>query len=90
MQLCCYFQLSLQSMVGGSAASSFADDIIKWQKTLQNLEAVLNLWWEAQQKWIKLDDVSFIDCSSFCPIVRPFLLATIDEYSKCVYAMEVL
>lgn len=45
-------------MFGGSAASSFADDIIKWEKTLQNLEAVLVLWWEAQQKWIKLDDVS--------------------------------
>ena len=45
-------------MFGGSAASSFVDDIIKWQKTLQNLEAVLVLWWEVQQKWIKLDDVS--------------------------------
>ena len=45
-------------MLGGSAASSFADDIIKWQKTLQNLEAVLNLWWETQEKWVKLDDVS--------------------------------
>ena len=45
-------------MFGGSAASSFADDIIKWQKTLQNLEAVLVLWWEVQQKWMKLDDVS--------------------------------
>ena len=55
---CIILQLSLHSMLGGSAASSFADDIMKWQKTLQNLEAVLNLWWEAQQKWIKLDDVS--------------------------------
>eukprot|EP00794_Sanderia_malayensis_P011161 gene11161-12333_t len=49
-------QMSLQSMFGGSAASSFIDEIVKWQKTLQNLEAVLLLWWEVQRKWVKLDD----------------------------------
>ena len=44
-------------MLGGAAASSFTDDIVKWQKTLQNIESVLVAWWEVQEKWMKLDDV---------------------------------
>lgn len=51
-------QVSLQSMLNGSAAGSFADDIMKWQKRLQTIESVLSVWLEVQEKWIELEDVS--------------------------------
>ena len=51
-------QVSLQSMLCGSAAGSFSDDIMKWQKRLQTIEAVLTVWLEVQEKWIELEDVS--------------------------------
>lgn len=51
-------QVSLQSMLTGSAAGSFADDIMKWQKRLQTIESVLSVWLEVQEKWIELEDVS--------------------------------
>lgn len=47
-------------MLTGSAANSFADDIMKWQKRLQTIEAVLSVWLEVQDKWIELEDVSII------------------------------
>ncbi|XP_020627063.1 dynein beta chain, flagellar outer arm-like isoform X2 [Orbicella faveolata] len=50
-------QVSLQSMLSGSAAGSFADDIMKWQKRLQTIEAVLTVWLDVQEKWIELEDV---------------------------------
>lgn len=46
-------------MLSGSAAGSFADDIMKWQKRLQTIEAVLTVWLEVQEKWIELEDVIF-------------------------------
>lgn len=52
-----FVQVSLQSMLSGSAAGSFADDIMKWQKRLQTIEAVLSVWLEVQDKWIELEDV---------------------------------
>lgn len=45
-------------MLSGSAASSFADDIMKWQKRLQIIEGVLSVWLEVQAKWVELEDVS--------------------------------
>lgn len=45
-------------MLTGSAAGSFADDIMKWQKRLQTIESVLSVWLEVQEKWIELEDVS--------------------------------
>ena len=51
-------QVSLQSMLCGSAASSFTDEIHKWQKQLQTIEAVLTVWLEVQDKWVELEDVS--------------------------------
>ena len=53
-------QVSLQSMLSGSAAGSFADDIMKWQKRLQTIEAVLTVWLDVQEKWIELEDVSLL------------------------------
>lgn len=55
-----FAQVSLQSMLSGSAAGSFADDIVKWQKRLQTIEAVLTVWLEVQEKWIELEDVSLL------------------------------
>ena len=50
-------QVSLQSMLTGSAAGSFTDDILKWQKRLQTIEAVLTVWLDVQEKWVELEDV---------------------------------
>ena len=46
-------------MLCATAASSFTDDILKWQKQLQTVEAVLTVWLEVQDKWVELEDVSF-------------------------------
>eukprot|EP00795_Rhopilema_esculentum_P016198 gene16198-7569_t len=82
-------QLSLQSMLGGSAASSFADDIVKWQKTLQNLEAVLNLWWESQQKWIKLDDLyNGNECRVALPKETNFFASSSHEFRQILKLAE--
>lgn len=48
-------QVALQAMQ--SSAGSFLDDIIKWQKKLQQIEAVLVMWLEVQEKWIELEEV---------------------------------
>ena len=55
-------------MLTGSAAGSFADDIMKWQKRLQTIEAVLTVWLEVQEKWIELEDVRTGLCSLNCNI----------------------
>ncbi|EDO43526.1 predicted protein [Nematostella vectensis] len=44
-------------MLTGSAAGSFTDDIMKWQKRLQTIEAVLSVWLDVQEKWVELEDV---------------------------------
>ncbi|XP_052060514.1 uncharacterized protein LOC127700861 isoform X4 [Mytilus californianus] len=48
-------QVALQAMQ--SSAGSFLDDIIKWQKKLQQIEAVLVMWLEVQDKWIELEEI---------------------------------
>lgn len=63
-------QVSLQTMQGSSAAGSFLDEVLKWQKRLQTLEAVLTLWLEVQEKWIQLEEV---DLFSFN--IRPYHIA---------------
>jgi len=52
-------------MLNGSSAGSFADDIIKWQKRLQTIEAVLTVWLEVQEKWVELEDVSSVFVNLF-------------------------
>lgn len=64
-------QVSLQNMLNGSSAGSFADDIMKWQKRLQTIEAVLTVWLEVQEKWIELEDVSGIITS-----MKQYILAS--------------
>ena len=41
-------QTSLQSVVGTAAAASFTDELSKWQKQLQTIEAVLGVWLRVQ------------------------------------------
>lgn len=55
-------QVSLQAMQ--SSAGSFLDDIIKWQKKLQQIEAVLVMWLEVQDKWIELEEVLLMNMLS--------------------------
>ena len=44
-------------MQSSSAAGSFLDEVIKWQKRLQIIEAVLTKWLEVQEKWAELEEV---------------------------------
>ncbi len=50
-------QIALQAMQGSSAAGSFLDEVMKWQKRLQTIEAVLTTWLEVQDKWVELEEV---------------------------------
>ena len=52
-------QVSLQAMQSNSAAGSFLDEVVKWQKRLQTIEAVLSTWLEVQEKWVELEEVLF-------------------------------
>jgi len=46
-----------QAMQSNSAAGSFLDEVVKWQKRLQTIEAVLSTWLEVQEKWVELEEV---------------------------------
>ncbi|XP_056010102.1 uncharacterized protein LOC125667097 [Ostrea edulis] len=50
-------QVSLQAMHSNSLAGSFMDDVVKWQKRLQTIEAVLRTWLDVQELWIELEEV---------------------------------
>eukprot|EP00057_Strongylocentrotus_purpuratus_P006394 XP_011660868.1 PREDICTED: dynein beta chain, flagellar outer arm [Strongylocentrotus purpuratus] len=50
-------QVALQGMQSSSAAGSFLDEVTKWQKRLQTIEAVLTVWLEVQEKWVELEEV---------------------------------
>ncbi len=49
-------QVSLQAMQSSSAAGSFLDEVLKWQKRLQTIEAVVTAWLDVQEKWIELEE----------------------------------
>ena len=50
-------QLSLQNLEGTVAAASFSEDLSKWHKQLQTVEAVLRVWLQVQQLWVQLEEV---------------------------------
>ncbi|KAK6172547.1 hypothetical protein SNE40_016179 [Patella caerulea] len=50
-------QVSLQTMQSSSAAGSFLDEVMKWQKRLQTIEAVLTTWLDVQEKWVELEEI---------------------------------
>jgi len=41
-----------------SSATSFDDELSKWHKQLQTIEAVLITWLKVQQLWVQLEEVS--------------------------------
>lgn len=50
-----YTQTSLQSVMDTAAATSFTDDLQRWQKQLQTIEAVLEVWLRVQSLWTQLE-----------------------------------
>lgn len=50
-------QMSLQSLMGTISAASFSDDLNRWHKQLQTLEAVLGVWLQVQELWLQLKEV---------------------------------
>ncbi|ELU01784.1 hypothetical protein CAPTEDRAFT_107783 [Capitella teleta] len=50
-------QVALQTMQTSSAAGSFLDEVMKWQKRLQTVEAVLSMWLQVQEKWLQIEEV---------------------------------
>ena len=53
-------QMALQTMQSSSVAGSFLDEVMKWQKRLQTIEAVLTTWLDVQEKWVELEEVKDI------------------------------
>jgi len=73
--MCCAWfipcvQTSLQGLEGTTAAASFADELQKWHKQLQSIEAVIRLWLNVQLLWVQLEEVS----------VRQYLILLITLY----------
>lgn len=58
-------QMSLQAMQSSGAAGSFLDELVKWQKGLQTIEAVLTVWLSVQDKWLQLEEVLTTTVSLF-------------------------
>ena len=56
-------QTSLQALLGTSSASSFMEDLNKWRKILQTIEAVLKLWMSVQDLWCLLREVRMYKCT---------------------------
>jgi hypothetical protein len=52
-----HHQIVLEELLQNQSAGSFYDEIIKWQKMLQNIEAVLQEWSRVQYKWKRLEPV---------------------------------
>lgn len=62
-------QVALQTMQSSSAAGSFLDEVMKWQKRLQTVEAVLTMWLQVQDKWVELEEVGVICCHHFYDVI---------------------
>lgn len=52
-----YPQMELYRMQSNSAIGSFLDEVTKWQKKLQLIEAVLEVFMRVQEKWVQLEDI---------------------------------
>jgi dynein heavy chain len=50
-----HHQIVLQELLMNQSAGSFYDEIIKWQQTLQNIEAVLKVWNSVQNNWKRIE-----------------------------------
>ena len=69
-----HHQIVLENLLQNQSAGSFYDEIIKWQNTLQNVEAVLFEWNQVQINWQRLESVSTF-------MIKVFLLKII---KKCI------
>lgn len=56
-----HHQIVLEDLLQNQSAGSFYDEIIKWQNTLQNIEAVLQEWNKVQHKWKRLEPVKKLE-----------------------------
>ncbi|KAL5499629.1 hypothetical protein EMCRGX_G011081 [Ephydatia muelleri] len=52
-----HHQMSLQALMGTTAAAAFADDLSTWHKQFQSIETVLRTWMNVQQLWVQLEQV---------------------------------
>ncbi|KAH9514965.1 hypothetical protein Btru_021540, partial [Bulinus truncatus] len=52
-----HHQITLHAMLSNSSAGSFQDEVLKWQKKLQTIEGVLQLWLEVQELWVEMEEV---------------------------------
>ncbi|XP_075119220.1 uncharacterized protein LOC142194092 [Leptodactylus fuscus] len=52
-----HHQLLLRSVQPYAEAGSFIDDVTKWQKKLQVIEATIRLWLSVQTKWTQMEEV---------------------------------
>ena len=50
-------QLQLQSILHDPQASSFIDDVTKWQQNLQHVESVLRQWQRVQNMFIQMQEI---------------------------------
>ncbi|XP_075192459.1 uncharacterized protein LOC142291659 [Anomaloglossus baeobatrachus] len=51
-----HHQLVLRSIHPYAEAGSFLDDVTKWQKKLQVIETVVQLWLSVQEKWTQMEE----------------------------------
>ena len=74
-------QTSLQSVVGTAAAASFTDDLHRWHKQLQTIEAVLGVWLQVQTLWSQLE-------VSACTHYICTYTCTLYMYTYCTYTTD--
>ena len=57
--------MSLQALMGTTAAAAFADDLSTWHKQFQSIETMLRTWMNVQQLWVQLEQVGRANPISF-------------------------
>ena len=83
-------QTSLQALLGTSSASSFMEDLNKWRKILQTIEAVLKLWMSVQDLWCLLREVrmyiqTYSEFLSFhCNACKKYALYILSKFKSCI------
>ena len=68
--------------MGTAAASSFTDELQRWHKQLQTVEAVLQVWVELQGLWVQLEEFySSSEVAQHLPTPH-FVFSTVDKEWK--------
>ena len=60
-----HHQIVLEELLHNQSAGSFYDEIIRWQSTLQHIEAVFQEWNKCQNLWTKLEAVNISDIFNY-------------------------